>query len=94
MVDWDNIKLIKTHHFEERLVKRNITMDAVVELFENPKLIFRRNNYPNRRYLIIGDAYGNIYELILEHKESNRYYLITIYEASETHKRLYRSKIK
>lgn len=68
MTNWDNIRLIKSSYFESRLEKRNISMDAIIELFKNPKLIFRRRSFPKRRYLIIGDAYGNIYEIVLEHK--------------------------
>lgn len=93
LFDWDNIQLIKTSHFEKRMVKRNISMNSVIELFKNPKLIYRKKLFPKLRYLIIGDAFGNILEIVLEHKNSNVFYLLTIFEASDSHKKLYRRKV-
>ena len=69
-------------------------MKIVIELFNNPKLVYKRKSFPKIRYLIIGDGFGNIYEIVLEHKERNIFYFLTIFEASESHKRLYRRKIK
>ena len=94
MVDWDHLKLIKTDHFLERITKRNISLNEITHMFNQPKLIFRRKSFPEMRYLIIGEADGRILEIILEHKEKNIFFLITAYEASDQHKRFYRQKMK
>ena len=91
--DWSSIELINTPHFKERMEKRNITMKEIIQLFKRPKLIYRRKSFPNIRYLVIGDAFGKILEIVLEHKTNNIFWLITIFEATENHKKLYRSKV-
>ena len=94
MVYWKNIKLVydqKTHwHLAEHGVDISEVHNVLAGRFSNQRIIVNGV----LRYLLLGESYGRILNVILEPVGGDNMLLITVWDAPESRKKLYKRTIK
>ncbi|MHA2253415.1 MAG: hypothetical protein ACXAD7_23865 [Candidatus Kariarchaeaceae archaeon] len=93
MVDWRNIEFILLDKSIDHFEKHNVSIEEVEDLLQN-RFIYLRRKKIQKRYLIIGMSKGRVLRLIVDHIRSNKFFLVTAYDASEEDKKLYRRKVR
>lgn len=94
MVDWKRVELEFTPEICNHIVRHGIERFEVEEVF-NHKIIPRKvRDNGETRYIVLGESFGRILMVIVAPLSGNRVRVITAYEPSDRHKRIYRGKYK
>lgn len=94
MVDWKRTRLEFTHETYNHLLKHGVKRFEIEEVF-NHEFIPRKVRVDNEiRYAVLGESFGRILMVIVVPLSGNRIRVITAYEPSDRHKRIYREKCK
>ena len=94
MVDWKCTRLEFTPETHNHIMKHGIKRFEVEEVF-NHKIIPRKvRDNGETRYVVLGESFGRILMVIVAPLSGNRVRVITAYEPSDGHKKVYREKHK
>ena len=94
MVDWKRTRLEFTPETHNHIMKHGIKRFEVEEVF-NHKIIPRKvRDNEETRYIVLGESFGRILMVIVAPLRGNRVRVITAYEPSDRHKKIYREKHK
>lgn len=94
MVNWKNIRLVydqKTHwHIAEHKVDISEVHNVLAGRFSTQRIIVNGV----LRYLVLGESYGRVLDIVLEPVGGDNMLVITAWDASESRKKLYKRTIK
>ncbi len=87
---WDEINFVEIDKSLLHILKHNVTLEEITNLLKSK---FMGNKIRERRYRLLGEANHRILVLFIEHTETNKFFLLTAYDANLKHKRLYRRRV-
>ncbi len=94
MVDWKRIELITGPETEVHVKKHGVSLSEVFNVLSGQTYSRKIKMGGDIRHIILGESNGRILMVVLNQQSTNKFYLVTAYEPTAGHKKLYRDKCK
>jgi uncharacterized DUF497 family protein len=90
MVNWSKLEIVWDEWNENHILKHGIKKNEVENALKGDIYVKREKEV----YLVIGESFGRFIFIVLAEREGNKVYPITVREADEKMKKLYKRKVK
>ena len=94
MVNWKRTRLEFTPETYDHIKKHGVRWSEIEEVFNHTIIPRKVRDNEETRYIVLGESFGRILMVIVAPLRGNRVRVITAYEPSDRHKRIYREKHK
>ncbi len=94
MPDWKRIELITGSETETHIKRHEVSISEVFNVLNGRTYSRKIKIAGETRYTVLGESHGRILMVVLIQQSARKFYLVTAYEPSESHKNLYRERCK